>query len=270
MIRAGAVASEGTRPTNGAKNKANMNNAAVTTEVSPVLPPSNTPAALSTYVVTVDVPSIAPAEVATASANKALLTLGSLPSLSIMFAFEAVPTKVPIVSNISTNEKESITVKMLVIAVARVAPSPIFNKPAKSIFIKVWDMLGGADTRLKPSGMATTPVKMPTKVVARIPKSIEPFIFLLMSIAVRKSPNIAKRVFGAVKSPKPTNVAGLATMIPAFLNPISAIINPIPPLTACLRDMGIESIIISLILVRVISINTKPEMKTAAKACCQV
>ena len=44
---------------------------AVVTAVSPVLPPSDTPEALSTKVVVVDVPRTAPAVVATASARRA-------------------------------------------------------------------------------------------------------------------------------------------------------------------------------------------------------
>ena len=52
-----------------------------------------------------EVPKIAPTNVAIASANKACLMRGSFSSLSSMSAFVATPTKVPIVSNISTKRK---------------------------------------------------------------------------------------------------------------------------------------------------------------------
>jgi len=80
----------------------------VTTDASPVLPPSATPDVLSTKVVVVEVPSTAPAVVATASASKASLMRGSLPFSSIIFALFATPIRVPSVSNISTNKKEKI------------------------------------------------------------------------------------------------------------------------------------------------------------------
>ena len=79
------------------------------TAVSPVLPPSVTPDALSTNVVVVDVPSTAPAVVAIASARSAPLICGSLPSSSSILALEDTPISVPIVSNISTNRNAKTT-----------------------------------------------------------------------------------------------------------------------------------------------------------------
>ena len=64
----------------GESNNDAPNKTAVVTAVNPVLPPSETPEALSTKVVTVDVPSTAPAVVATASAISAPLIFGSFPS----------------------------------------------------------------------------------------------------------------------------------------------------------------------------------------------
>lgn len=66
----------------GVKINATTNKIPATTEVKPVRPPSETPEALSTKVVTVEVPRQAPAVVATASAKSAPLILGSFPSLS--------------------------------------------------------------------------------------------------------------------------------------------------------------------------------------------
>ena len=79
IISAGAVANDGTAINTGAKNIEMRNRNAVVIAVRPVLPPSATPAEDSTYVVVVDVPSTAPAVVATASARSADLILGSLP-----------------------------------------------------------------------------------------------------------------------------------------------------------------------------------------------
>lgn len=78
------------------------------TDVSPVLPPSDTPDALSTNVVVVDVPITAPTVVATASAISAPLILGSFPFSSSMSAFADTPISVPIVSNKSTNRNANI------------------------------------------------------------------------------------------------------------------------------------------------------------------
>lgn len=71
ITRAGAVAADGIRLTSGAKKRANKNSPATVTAVNPVLPPSATPDALSTYVVTVLVPNTAPATVPIESASKA-------------------------------------------------------------------------------------------------------------------------------------------------------------------------------------------------------
>ena len=96
----------------GVKISATKNKIPAVKDVKPVLPPSATPEALSTNVVTVEVPNIAPAVVPTASANNAPLILGSLPSLSKNPALEETPINVPNVSNKSTNKNaNTITAK---------------------------------------------------------------------------------------------------------------------------------------------------------------
>ncbi len=80
-----------------------------TAAVKPVRPPAATPEEDSTNVVTVEVPRTAPAVVATASAINADLIPGSLPSSSSIPAFVLTPTKVPSVSNRSTNKKDNTT-----------------------------------------------------------------------------------------------------------------------------------------------------------------
>lgn len=81
MIRAGAVAKDGIARKIGDNSSDNPKRMAAIREVSPVRPPSATPEALSTKVVTVEVPHIAPTVVPTASERRAPLMFGSLPSL---------------------------------------------------------------------------------------------------------------------------------------------------------------------------------------------
>ena len=76
-----AVTAEVTTPNIGDKNNAKKNINAVDTAVNPVLPPSATPDALSTKVLTVLVPRHAPTVVPTASAKSAFLILGTFPSV---------------------------------------------------------------------------------------------------------------------------------------------------------------------------------------------
>ena len=115
----------------GDKNRDSPKRIAATTAVSPVRPPSATPDALSTNVVVVEVPSIAPTEVPMASDNRAPRILGSFPSLSSISALEATPMRVPRVSNRSTNRNANMTTK-----------KSRDKIPEKSICIKVGARLG--------------------------------------------------------------------------------------------------------------------------------
>ena len=110
-INAGAVAKLGIAIKIGLNTIETKNSNAVTADARPVLAPSETPEELSTKVVVVDVPKIAPTEVAIESANKAGLILGSFPSLSSIFALSAQPINVPKVSKISTNKNAHIIAK---------------------------------------------------------------------------------------------------------------------------------------------------------------
>ena len=107
-IKAGAVAKDGIAKKIGDKIIDIKNNNPVVIAVKPVLPPEATPEALSTKVVVVDVPKIAPTTVAIASARRAPFIRGNLPSLSSILASVDTPISVPSVSNISTNKKENI------------------------------------------------------------------------------------------------------------------------------------------------------------------
>ena len=116
-ISAGAVAKDGIAIKIGARIVDTRNSAAVVKAVSPVLPPTPTPAADSTNVVVVDVPKTAPTVVAIASARSAGLILGSFPSSSSMFALALTPISVPRVSKRSTNRNAKTTTTKLSIPI---------------------------------------------------------------------------------------------------------------------------------------------------------
>ena len=124
------------------------NMTAVTRLVSPVLPPSAIPALDSTTVVTVDVPTIAPASVETASDINACFIRITSPFLSIIPDCLAAPRSVPIESNILTRKETS-------------AKSLNFTPRFISRF----------DSCVIPRGM-------PMRVAATIPSRIDPFTLL--------------------------------------------------------------------------------------------
>ena len=73
MISAGAVAKEGIARKIGERRRESANRIPEVRAVRPVRPPSATPEALSTKVVTVEVPHMAPTVVPTASESSAPL-----------------------------------------------------------------------------------------------------------------------------------------------------------------------------------------------------
>ena len=107
-------ANDGIVTNKGEKITATKNNNPVTTAVRPVRPPSATPADDSTNVVVVDVPRIAPADVAIASDKSAGLIFGNLPSSSSIPAFVLTPMIVPNVSNKSTKRNANTTMMKLI------------------------------------------------------------------------------------------------------------------------------------------------------------
>src|SRR5438876_692679 len=74
MTSTGAVASLGTIPTSGATSRQARNRIPTTTAVSPVRPPSETPAALSMYVVFDDAEAAPPAAAARESTSAEVMT----------------------------------------------------------------------------------------------------------------------------------------------------------------------------------------------------
>ena len=154
-IRAGEVAAAGIEINRGAKKRERRNNTATVKLVNPVLPPSLTPAEDSTYVVTVEVPSIAPNVVPIASANNASLHFGIEPSAFRMSALVAHPINVPTVSNISTKRKVNTMITMSIV-----------KTEEKSNCKNVGANEGG---RYEPPPYEVTPNGIPTTVVKIIP-----------------------------------------------------------------------------------------------------
>ncbi len=254
---AGAVAALGIDKKRGERNRESKNIIAVTIAVTPVLPPSTTPVLDSTNVVTVDVPSIAPTVVPTASAKRACLQLGIVSVSFNQPAFVAQPIRVPTVSNISTNKKVNITMRKS----AKCAPTS-----AKLNFINVGARLGGIEAN-PPN--CVTPIGIPMIVVTIIPIRMFPFTLYATRTAVMTRP-IRARIAVLLEMFKPTRVDPLSTMIPAFWRPMNATNIPIPTLIAFLRLAGIELTIASRTLNAVRRIKIIPSQKIAVKANCQL
>ncbi len=81
-----------------------------------------------------------------------------------------------------------------------------------------------------------------------------------------KKPSIASSGGAWCKSPMPTNVAGLATTMPALRSAISAKNMPMPTVMAVRIDAGMPLTIISRSLNTLTRINRQPEMNTAPSA----
>ena len=204
----------------------------------------------------VEVPNIAPAMVAELSALSARPKRGMFPFSSARPAFCVTATRVPDVSNKSTNKNAKIT---LSIESSKAA--------AKSNCIKVGKIEGGAaiipwySTKPKPSEIAVT-----DKILINTP--------LLKSrynnAAIIKKLNIASNGPADVMSPSCTNVAGLATIMPEFLRAIRAKNAPMPVAMARFNTNGMAFIIHSLTLNKLNNKNIQPDINTAPNAASQV
>ena len=85
-----------------------------------------------------------------------------------------------------------------------------------------------------------------------------------------KKLKIANKGPADVISPSCTNVAGLETIMPAFLSAINAKNAPIPVAIACFKTKGIALIIHSLTLNKLNIKNIQPDINTAPNAACQL
>ena len=254
ITRAADVACAGTIEKIGNKNSDNKKKKAHDKDVSPVLPPSATPDADSTKVVTVDVPRRAPTTVPIASDKRARPTPGRFPSLSIKSAFVATPVKVPTVSNKSTNKNVNITENM-----SKVNKSPQWS-------LKATGASDGGSEKIIPPGKLLTPKISARTVPVTIPYKRAPLTFFAVRSAITISDTINTTDGLDAISPRAIKVASLATITPADVSPTRVIKSPIPTETAFFSDIGIDVNIASRILKKLITIKIRPSKNTAVSA----
>ena len=158
----------------------------------------------------------------------------------------------PTLSNTSTNRNTKTT-----------SSSPSRAADATSILPHVaskspsWNACG--DHVASPNSAPATAVpKIPASTAIRTPYASNP--------AVSSKPNSASTVFGSRRFPSVTMVAGLATIIPALRNPISAMNSPMPLATAAYISRGMESTIGRAAPASASTKNASPERNTAPNA----
>lgn len=177
------VAMAGMIRNTGERKSAKINRIPVTSEVIPLLPPSAIPVALSTQVVTVEVPHNAPNEVAIASAYIACLMFFTLPFSSISSVPEAAPISVPRVLKMSIKIRENI-----------ITITSSDRTDLKSNWKKVGDMDCGVENGTKPSGIWVIPKGMPITVVAMMAIKNAPFTLKKCNTPVRIIETMANMV----------------------------------------------------------------------------
>ena len=132
-----------------------------------------------------------------------------------------------------SNKSTMVKVKMMLMR-------PCDNALFKSICINVPATSGKLVETQLPEGSCVTPQATPKIVVTMIPKSIAARNFKIMSVLVKKNPNINKSTSGLDTLPKVTNVLGSFTTIPPFFNPMRAMKEPIPTTIASFKSIGTE------------------------------
>jgi hypothetical protein len=110
------------------------------------------------------------------------------------------------------------------------------------------------------------PIPTPIAAVATMPKKTAAYVLRASRINVINKPTIVNKTKGALMLPSWTNVASLATMMPAFFKPMKAMKKPMPAPIASFSDLGIALTTILRSGVTDTTIPTMPERKTAAKA----
>ena len=176
-IKAGAVACAGIIEIIGTNIIDSKNKSAVVRLVSPVLPPSAIPADDSTTVVTVLVPTKAPAAVEIASLIRAFFKLITSPFSSTRPDCFAAASKVPSESNIFTSEKLRTSIVTVKIDVHIFSPA---KSPAKS---KLKNETSKKSLTCAPKfklkfEIWVSPIGIPKRVEAKIEIKIAPLTFL--------------------------------------------------------------------------------------------
>jgi hypothetical protein len=202
-----------------------------------------------------EVPNTAPMAVALESDSSARRRRGRCPSSLSMPARLATPTRVPAVSNTSTRSSVRITVTMDRSKAARISSS-------RNVLID-----GGAETR---PWKSAAPVAQPRAVTASMPITTAPTVRRAESAAMSTNPSSMKIAGVAVRSPRPTMVASLATITPLPDRAMMPRKKPMPAEMPSFRERGMALISHSRIGSTDSAMKISPEMNTAPRALCQL
>ena len=174
--------------------------------------------------------------------------------MSIIPALVVTPTRVPIVSNISTKRNVNTTTIISLV-----------NILCHSNCQKIGSIEGGV---LKIPSNLVIPIGIPINVVIRIPNSNAPLTPLTRRREVTTKPIIPSKAGPEVIFPMLISVASLFTMIPAFCSPMKEMNRPIPAPMAFFSVTGIASTIFSRRFVTVSNMKIIPSINTAVRANC--
>ena len=227
--------------TNGAKKIDSMNNIPVTIVANPVLAPTVIPVPLSVYDVTVLVPIILPIIVPIPSAKNALSIPLPCPSSSTKPHCLPNTSRLPVVSNKSTNKAlNTITIKL--IGFANKPPKPFKNPPTtlKSKFVLIIvDGTVGINPLVskKPNATIINPIIDVNTILINMAKGT----FLKCKINVNIILINAKNVDGNNRLPISTPLSALNRIIPPLLKPMNATKKPIPIHIAIFKSLGMVS-----------------------------
>ncbi|MNV04132.1 hypothetical protein D3C71_944200 [compost metagenome] len=246
----------------GENSSAARNSAATTSAVKPVRPPTCTPEALSAKAVVLLVPSSEPATIAVLSASSARPKRFCAPGSFSRPARPTTPYNVPVASNTSTSTNTSTTCSSTAIG----APPLWCSRPGRSSCRKVGARLGGNDTS---PWYCRSPNAQPAAVTARMPIRIAPRTRRASRIAISRKPPSASSGGAVLSGPSATSVSSLPMITPDFCSAMIARNRPIPATIADRNDAGMPDTSHARTPVSDSTRNTRPEMNTAASACCQ-
>jgi hypothetical protein len=276
MISTGAVASGGITPASGERKTQRRKSAPVTTDASPVRPPSLIPDADSMNVVFDDALAAPPAAAASESTRRTRFMPGSFPSSSSRPASSPSATAVPIVSK----KSDSMTANTDTIAVQ----NPSAEKKSNEKFprrLKSGVPVTESGTWAIPGPTAfqiTLCPQIPLMIAAMIvvpmmPIRRPPRTLRMTSVEQRARPmvnvNIRREVKFVVIPSGGTAVSARTTM-PALTSPMIVRKSPIPIAIARFRSIGIAFRIAFRNPVRTSSVITSPSTTITPIACGQV
>jgi hypothetical protein len=260
----GAVATSGTNDNSGLKKAKGKNSSPVTMAVKPVLPPSSTPAALSMYVVPLDVPNRPDSVVARASTNMARPTFLGCPVSGVD---EAADLRDPDEGGKAVEQVGKVNAK-----IGRAMPhvkAPITSNWNSTSVLGSENQRSGTVAKASPPRRCSTPLAIKANSdVPTMPQINAPWMRRITSQPVTSKPT-TKTIRSAFIPPKRTIVTGSAATKPTFCSPMNARNSPMPAATPYRTGAGIASTIRSRMRKTDSSRKTIPETKTAPSAVCQ-